>query len=415
MPRILPDGRIVQRAAPSLIIPPSGSRRLADWIAGFLDYTDQAESPLPYLQWVALATVAGAAQRKIYMDMLYFTVPSNMYVVLVGPPGSKKTTAIRQGKKLLAKVPGINLTSDAPSVAGIMQEFSEIPNPAHQSLNAFIYEMSSLYENAKDSMSGFLTAIYDGDDDYIKRTRVGGKEHITAPWLHLVAGTTPTWLADNLSRAALEGGLVARTLYIYSDEIILKSSRPKRMPHHERLREDLAHDLAHISALSGEFDFEGGENGEAFQWFDAWYLDKRRIPQPYDNRTHGYFIRKPIHLLKVAMALALARGDRLVLDKDTLLLAKAFLESIEPGMKKALAAVGGNRSANDLERIENQIAESGKKGIAYADLLAANMHAVDKKMLDAILESLIAMGTVEQKVTIGGGNVVDKRFYPTEW
>lgn len=402
--KILPNGSIVRNSTPvlKLEVQHDGQRRLKDWIATFLDYTDQAESPIDYLRWVALATISGAAQRKIYMDMELYYVMSNMYVVLVGPPGSKKSTAIRQGRKLLGKVPDVHMTADSPSVAGLMEDFKDIPTKEHQSLNAFIYELSSLYENAKESMTGFLTAIYDGDSDYIKRTRVGGKEHIPFPWLNMVAGTTPTWLGDNLTKAAIEGGLVARTIYVHSAERILKTPRPKRSARYEKLKDDLIHDLSYISTLRGEFTFEK----DAGDWYDAWYLDPSRFPRIADNRTTGYYERKAIHLIKVAMAVSLAKKDELVLSYEDLQIALALLESVEAGMVKAFSSVGGNDYANDLERIRAQIRSAGKTGLAYSDIVSANFHMLELRMIDSTLESLLAMGVVKKTIDIAKGEKI---------
>jgi hypothetical protein len=423
--KILPNGNVISSPRPilNIEIKSDGRRRLKNWLKSFLEYVEQAESPIDYLRWVGLSTIAGAAQRKIYMDMELYYVMSNMFITLVGPPGSKKSTAIRQGRKLISRIPSLALSSDAPSVAGLMQEFTDLTatNKEHQSLNAFVYELSSLYENAKETMNGFLTAIYDGDSDYIKRTRVGGKEHIPFPWLNMVTGTTPSWLGDNLTKAAIEGGLVARNIYVYSGDRILTTPRPKPSPRLEKLKDDLVHDLAHISQLRGEFTFDE----QAGKWYDLWYLDKdsvayralvgdysSRFPRVTDNRTSGYYERKAIHLIKVAMAISLSQKDELILTTEDLQIALALLESVEAGMVRAFSSVGGNTYANDLERIRAQIRVAGKAGLPYSDIVAANFHMLEKRMIDATLESLEAMGVVKRKFDLNGTG--DKIYYPND-
>jgi len=396
VPRITSEGNVVR--APAIITPPKalGERQLKDWLKSFLDYTYQLESPLPYLQWAGLATIAGAAQRKIFAETTAYIAYPNLYVVLVGPAGSKKSTAIRAGKRLLRQVPNINFSSDAPSVAGLVLEFGDIATKEHQSLNAFIYELSTLYENAQETMTGFLTAIYDGDDDYIKRTRTGGKEGVARPWFNLIAGTTPTWLGDNLSRSAVEGGLVARTLYIHSDEVIIKSPFPRYTPELKRLESALVHDLAHISALSGTFDFAGGDEGEAAKWYDTWYRNPKRLPRIPDNRTAGYFTRKPQHLLKVSMLVSLSKCDEFLFTIEDMQIALALLDSIESGMTKAFSSVGGNLFATDLERIATQIHGCGAEGMTYAELITSNYHQLAQRELDATLLYLCGMQRVKE-------------------
>lgn len=337
------------------------------------------------------------------MDNPAYAAFTNMYVVLVGPPGSGKTTAIRAGRRLLKKIPTINMSPEAPSVVGIMQEFDDIKavQKDHQSLNAFIGEFGSLFENATETMTGFLTTIYDGDDDYTKRTRVGGKEHIPFPWLNLIAGTTHTWLGDNLRKNAVEGGLVARTVYVNSDEIVLKTAYPRWSPALRKLEQDLIHDLAHISALYGQFDFAGGMDAETFIWYQNWWMDRSRLPKISDNRTQGYFVRKPVHLLKVAMAVSLSKGDSLQLSLSDLQVALAFLNKIEPGMSRAFSAVGGNVYATEIERVERMVKQAGSEGLTYGDLVAATYHNMEQSKLDDVLVTLRAMGRIQgDKITV---------------
>ncbi len=399
MAKISPDGSLV--TAPQ--VKTDGRRRLTDWLGAFLDYTSQLNCPAEFLAWVGLSTLAGAAQRKIFMDNPAFFAFTNMYVVLVGPPGSGKTTAIRAGRRLLKKIPTINMSPEAPSVVGLMQEFDDIKGVQkdHQSLNAFIGEFSSLFENASETMTGFLTTIYDGDDDYTKRTRIGGKEHIPFPWLNMIAGTTHTWLGDNLKKSAVEGGLVARTIFVNSDELVLKTSYPQYTAELRKLEEYLIHDLAHISVITGEFDFTDGMAGDAFKWYDKWWFDRSRFPKITDNRTAGYFVRKPIHLLKAAMALSLSKKDQLRMSVANLETALAFLDRIEPGMSQAFSAVGGNMYATEIERVERLLRQAGVDGLSYADLVAATYHNMEQRQLDATISTLRAMGKIQGTSTTG--------------
>lgn len=443
-----PDGTVVIEATPKpkIELPKyDGRRRVPDWIRGFLEYTNILDVPIDYLRWAAISTIAGAAQRKIYMDMAHFEVMSNLYVVLVGPPGAKKSTAIRTGLRLLKKIPGIHMAPDAPSVPGLMEEFKELKEVQkdHQSLNAFILELSSLYENAPEAMTDWLTKAYDCDEDLNKRTRIGGKEHIPFPWLNLIAGTTPSWIGRNIGDSELEGGLEARKIHVgYFGPRILKSARPKLTPRHKQLREDLIHDLAHISSLNGAFDFEGGEDGVAFNWYDAWYQDSNvpdghresgyrvaaeieaelgyrnlektppvsRFPRLTDFRTDGYYNRKHIHLLKVAMAVALSRKDDLVLTLEELLVAKALLEAIELDMPKVYSSVGGNNYMTDIERIHRSIVEAGKAGIGYSEILNAHVQSTERRYIDDALVTLEKMGDIK-KVLDGNAKPPENRYF----
>ena len=383
--------------APELKLPPkTDGRRMGDWLKEWLDHTADLGVPHNYLLWTGLSTIAAVAQRKIYRATQSYTVYPNLYVWLVGPPGARKTTAIRSGRNLLTplKETGVYLTSDAPSVVGLMKDFNDIPQKDHQSLNGFIYELSSFFENAPDTMTGFLTAIYDGDADYSKRTRIGDKEHISFPWFNWIGGTTPRWMGDNLGANAVEGGLVARTLYVYSSEIQWDiDPEPEITPAFLNRCDALTRDLAHILTLGGQMAWEGGRGGDAYREWATFFRDPGRMPSVPDNRTQGYFVRKHIHLQKVAMLLSLARSDNLEISHENVLVARSMLEKyVEPSMKKAFVAVGANPFATDFERIADQIEMSG--GMTLEQLTNTNFHQLDHSKLVMTLSSLEAAGRI---------------------
>lgn len=419
MPKIQDDGTIIRGPEIKALPKTDGKRRTSDWLAAFLDHTAELESPITYLRWAGLSTLAAVAQRKISRDTQAYTVYPNMYCWLVGPAGTKKSTAIRAGRRLLTPggnpLAGVYLSSDAPSVVGLMKDFEDIGaiQKDHQSLNAFMWELSTLFENASETMTGFLTAIYDGDANYRKRTRAGGNESIAYPWCNLIAGTTPRWLGDNLTKNAVEGGLVARTIISFSDEQTFESPEPEVDPAFKKREEMLTHDLAHILPLSGFFEWEGGRAkhgnrpcdsscgcGDAYKWYDSWYRDRSRMPRIPDSRTQGYYVRKPMHLLKVAMLLSLAKRDNLTFRVEDLEEALKLLNQTEPGMKQAFSAVGGNPYATDLERIHMQIKSAGK--MTRAEVKEANYHNLPDDKMEMTLKCLEDLGYVKKVLTDRG-------------
>lgn len=399
MPLIKPDGQVIQTSAAIQTSHKSTGRVLSNWLMSYLEYTSENEAPEIFHTWVGLATIAGAAQRKVFMETQFFPVHTNMFIILVGPPGSKKTTAIRQGKKMLRKVPGVNFTTTATSVTALIKQFTAITAKDHQSLTAYSNELSSLLGISRHEMIEFLTDIYDCEPDWDKQTHLHGKEKIPYPWLNVIAATTPQWMGDNLSRTAVEGGFVSRSIFPYSSEIILKSPFTKRTEAYMRLEEKLVNDLAHISVQYGEFEWEEA----ALEWYNEWYLDKTRFPTLTDNRLQGYYMRKHVHLLKVAIALTLAERDTKLLDLRSVKTALAMLEQVEPDMKRAFSAVGGNVTMSDMERIAAQVKASGE--LTYGDILAHNLFSVSRQVIDELLTNLVDMGEIKRIVVPGEGTV----------
>lgn len=395
-------------------------RRLTDWMQAYAEYTSQSDSPRHFHDWGGLIAIAGAAQRKILMRAEYFDVHTNMYVLLVSPPGrSRKGAALRSSKNVLKEAtPPVNFATESGSHEALVSLFESITNPAHQSLTLYSSELGTLMATNAAGMVDFLTDIYDGNPDWSRNTKKNSLQVIKHPWLGLFSGTTPKWLGEHLGLIAVEGGLTARTIIVYSEERILANAWPRANSGLKTLKNDLIHDLSIVASLSGEFDFEDGDSGDAFRWYELWYSDNvaqlnaefprpdgkpwyPRFPRISDHRTASYYDRKHIHVLKVAMALSLSYKDDLVLTLQDLWRAVTFLDATEPGMHRAMEAVGKSDTSNELNHILSQIRASGNDGVELKDLLIANYSALrfGVKSFDQIVEELVRMGRVKIKGT----------------
>ena len=372
-------------------------RRLENWLLAYRDYTEGTESPQLFHLWVALGVLAGAAQRKIYLDVDYYQIHSNLYIVLCSPRGrSRKSTALRIGKNILKSIAEygdeVHFSTQASSVAALVQQLAKIQNKEHQSLTASISELGSMLGPKANEMTDFLTDIFDCNPDWDKQTIGRGLEKIERPWFNLMAGTTPQWLGENLSKTAVEGGFVGRAIFIYEDTR-RRVARPKMTEHQRKLQTDLVYDLHLIAQLKGQFRYskEGGE------YFDHWYNDLQDLNiDDKDIRLGGYYERKAVYVQKLSMLIALATGNNLILDAFHTQAALAMLEEIEPGMYRAFSSVGKNIYSADHERIKTQILSSAERGVPYKKIIASNIHAIDKDVIDRILITLIEIGEIDR-------------------
>ncbi len=369
-------------------------RKLSNWLLSYAEYTMGTESPPIFHLWVALGTLAAAAQRKVYMDAGYYQVYPNMFVILTSPAGrSRKSTALRIGKRILRGVEEygeeIHFSTQASTVAALVSQFARIQNKDHQSLSAYISELGSMLGSKSVEMTDFLTDIYDCNPDWDKQTVGRGLEKIEKPWFNLLAGVTPQWMGENLSKTAVEGGFVSRSIFVYEDTR-LRVAFPEITEEQREIERCLVHDLAHIASLEGVFQFS--DSGREF--YREWYEDQDHSMDAKDYRIAGYFERKHVHVLKIAMAISLAANDSLLLTPADIGSALAMLDELEPGMYKAFSSVGKNIYSADHERIKAQIIGAGDRGVSYKMLLRSNIHAIDKDQIDKILMALVEMGEV---------------------
>lgn len=373
-------------------------RKLDNWLDTYREFTSGTESPAKFHLWVALGTIAAAAQRKISLDMGYFDVHTNMYVILTSPPGrSRKSTALRIGKSMLRGLKDyglpIHFSTQASSVAALVQQLAAIAGDSkeHQSLTGFSSELGTLLGSKSIEMTDFLTDIYDCDPDWDKQTVSRSLEKVPFPWFNLLAATTPQWLGDNLSKTAVEGGFVARSIFVYEDTR-LRVAWPELTEEQKKQKQMLVHDLAEIAKLKGRMKI----TDEAKEYYRDWYENPShplRKTNEESSRVSSFFEREHIHVLKVAMALALGVRSELVVEVPEIVGAIGLLNDIKPGLEKAFSGVGRNVHSTVIEQIRNTILDKGK--IGYKKLLATFINDVSSREdFDAVLGTLVDMGDI---------------------
>lgn len=380
------------------------SRSLPNWIEAYLAYTASNEAPEEFHLWMALTTIAGVLRRNVSFDMGYFTVYPNLFTVLVSPPGRcKKSTAMRISREFLRKVDGINFTSDSISRERLIQDLSQCLKDDQSPMTAYSSEFASLLTTSGMDMVVFLTDIYDSPSEWSHKTKMGGTQKIIAPYLNLAGGTTPDWIARSLPLDTVGIGLTSRVLFVYQDTPRIRPWRPKLTTEQIKLGELLAYDLRLISTLQGQFEF----TVDAEHLYDEWY--KARLDNPNtsgDPRLNGYFERKPVHVLKVAMIIAASRHDNLQITVEDLGLAWGLLEKTEARMPKVFAAVGKNALAFDLVQIIDAVAAGGAQGITERELMQRFVHNVRREEMAEILATLIQMDRITVHQTPGKPNVI---------
>jgi hypothetical protein len=375
-------------------------RKLENWLLTYGEYTAGTESPESYHLWAGLATIAAVAQRKIRLQVGRLKFHSNLMVVLVGPSGGpRKTSALDYARSLLkgemdevdieSYGQKIELSPEKASGAAVIKRLCSIANKEHQSLNAFLGELGTLFRENDSEMIDTITNFWDCRSHYEKETVGRGVEGASAPWLNILAATTPVWLSDNLGSTAIEGGLVSRGLWVYEAEKIGRRAEPPEPDQHLRLQ--LVHDLAEVSKLSATFQLSEQARARYIHWYEH-ELDLEKLPDP---RFISHRERKHTNVLKVAMLFALARSDRPVVEEHDFEMALAYVSDLEPGMTQAFQGVGKNIHSMDYERIKAQIRKFGS--MHYKDVIKRNVHSINKLQIDEIIVTLVEAGEIRRE------------------
>lgn len=326
------------------------ARNFPDWLGAYLQYTTPTEAPTHLRFWAGVSAIAGALQRKVWINQEFYQWYPNFYILIVAPPAVvQKTTTAGIAMRLLRQVPGAKFGPDVVTWPALIEKFagSKVDFPYNGSfypqcaLTLESGELGNLIDPQDRAMVDLLVALWDGKQGtFEKETKSSGIDKIINPWINLIGCTTPAWIAGNFPDYMIGGGFTSRCVFVYAEKKVKKIAYPKRHipPGHRELAKALVEDLIEISKLCGEYEL----TEEAYVWGEAWYdrhVDKPAIALNND-RFGGYLGRKQVHIHKLAMVLAASRSPIMVISAEILQTAEQMVTDLEADMAMTFDKIG---------------------------------------------------------------------------
>lgn len=363
------------------------------FIRNFIKYNQGNECPYPYVLWTAYGLLAAAIGRRTFLDLKHFIVIPNIYILLIGPSGGRKTVARDKGVELLLNaIPDIVLAGDNETYQGIINfmhgdksirsyKDHNGDNIDYHPYNIFSPELMDYLQLNPQGMVTFLTNIYDkGSSPYIYRLK--GEEHIlTRPYVTMCSCSTPTWLTDQLKTKQFAEGYGRRTIIVCHEGIERK--KPTLSPEEIHAGKLCEERLREIQNLAGPFVL----TPDADHWFWVEWYPKQKDPS--DSFIRNWYSSRHINLLKVAMLTVLSETNELVVTKNHLQLALALLDEIETKLPMITSRMGRSELTEPMHNILHYVRAS--KGFVREKDLRRDCNKDFKSTMEllSVLEHLI--------------------------
>jgi len=369
-----------------------GGRNLDDWITSYMKYVENSEPPDSFKKWVAISTVAACLQRKCYLEWEGTLYP-NLYIVLVGPSGSRKGTAMRPAEKFLREL-GIKLSPEAVTREQLIRRLKKAGDQIvttsgkvimHASLTIFSAELTVFLGYNNQQLMADLSDWFDCRDVWKYETKSMGIDNITNVWVNLIGATTPQLLQTTLPEDAIGGGLASRIIFVYEEGKGKYVVFPFKTEEEHALEEKLLHDLEAIKMLEGEFI----PDKSFLERWENWYGKDTNKMLANNPRFDGYMERRATHVLKLSMVMNASRDGDMVLTAEDFDRALRELRDVEKKMHRTFLGVGRSDISGVTRAVMTTIIRH--KRISFNELLGIHYDDVDYDTLVRIWNVLLTI------------------------
>ena len=401
----------------------------------YLDYTQETESPRNYHRWVLTSLIGTIIGRNCYVPFGPWKIYPNQYILLVGPPGVRKGSAISIGKKLLREIDYPYFGPDRAAKEAIWYEMAKMAGQLNGFDSKSMKDEDIFALDVEDEIKESIAHMYICTDEFTAFTGYGNEEfmiNLTNLWdnlpvfsnpkltsssvtvynptFNILSGSTQENIADAFPKSVIGSGFTARTLLIHG-------SRGKKIPWPPTPNQDTKHKI--LDYLIKIENHKGAVEAtkEARELLEMVYHKAMPIA---DRRFEHFFQRRQTHLLKQCLVNAISRDDEKITVPDVML-ANTALYIAEREMPLALGHFGKSLSSSKANTVLEAIYHSPAP-LDFRSLWKQVAQDCAKEMeLKEILRNLVAAekiqsATVKTKIGKTSKVYLPKRSSETsEW
>jgi len=345
-----------------------------DFIKTYLEYTRETECPTFFHRWTAVTSLAAYLGRQVYFNHGHFTLYPNMYTMLIGSPGTKKSSGIKIGAKLLKQAGYHTFAAKKTRQEKFLGDLAE--QSMRQSsmsmleediLNTNIFGDAHVIDEAEqyinrppaecfvaaDEFNNFigignmdfisiLGELWDYEGVYDYKLKNSDSIYIPHPTVTILGGNTPTGFAQAFPADTIGQGFFSRLLLIYGEPSGVKYTFP---PSPNLILQKQLVDMLH--KIKSEIRGELAMSKEAELLLDKIYREWKGVQ---DLRFEHYANRRLTHLIKLCLVLTASRLGKSI-EVEDVIYANTLLTFTEQLMPKALGEFGKARNSDVTHKI----------------------------------------------------------------
>ena len=366
------------------------------------DYAADTEPPKNFHVWTALGTISALLGRKCYIPQGHFTVYPNLYIVLTGPAGVKKSSSMNIGKRILKSIPDFPLAPASTTREALLLTLEENKveyslkgrNYFYHQATAFVTELQEFIggKHINQAMVGIMTAIWD-EAEFEYKTANKGAVVIPSPYFTMVGCCTKDWITTKLKSDVITDGFARRVIFILEEERSGYNPWPTSTSKTDKAFEVMCAEADRIKKLKGKFRF----TDDARVLWDKLYMEIQKEVDSKDSYVQNYYGSKHTLMQKICMCLSAAKDNTMIVDSNMLQLAHEMLLVAEENLLSVFSGLG----RNDLSAFQEEVYQfiASKKEVSMMELLEKFSRELRAEEYSEVIEMLLARQKIESTMS----------------
>lgn len=389
----------------------------------YFEYVKETESPLIYHRWSLITAVGAFLGRQFWFPDGDGKLYPNCYVMLIGNPGTRKSTAIKKISKILRSAGYDKFAAEKTTkekflldLEGAEDDFLSTTNRAgpksggpsardilaamdlddggesHDGIPREVFvtadEFNEFVGTGNLDFLSMLGALWDWDSEtstYKHRFKNSKSISIYQPTISILGGNTHAGFQAAFPEAAIGQGFLSRLILVYSEPSGRKITFPQKPD--ERIAVEL---MEQFNLIRERVRGEASRTVQANNALDTIY---RTWADLEDGRFKSYSTRRFTHLKKLCLVVTAMRGSTQI-DTPDVMLANSIMYLTESNMPKALGEYGRSKNSVATHNLMTALYES-KKPLTIEELYKVVQRDLDKKdQISDLLKNLSEAGKI---------------------
>lgn len=354
--------------------------QVSDFFELYFDYVRETEPPVVFHRWSLIASIGAWLGRQMYLPFGSSRIFPNAYVMFVGNPGTRKSTAIKAATRILGKAgyesfgpqqtskekflvdlaanswddegeedgkgkgggsKGVDILRSLNLGSAGRDTGGEFPHEVFIAADEF----NNFLGSGNISFQSLLGELWDWDEpdrQYKQRLKNSKSIGIYQPTVSILGGNTPQQFAECFPLASIGQGFMSRLLLIHAEESGRKITFPPT-PSESKTNALVEALIVMRSRCRGPMTMAPDAHSALDMIYRGW-------GELEDARFKHYSTRRFTHLLKLCLVICACRMST-ELSLPDVIYANTLLAFAETTMPKAIGELGKSKNAEAANKL----------------------------------------------------------------